>query len=223
MNVVSFSLWGTDETYRYGAMRNVELVAKHYGPAWRCRFYLFPSSDDMAKPLEDAGAEVAYSVLSDEREGLFARHEALFDPLVRRVVFRDADSRPGAREAELVREWVRSWKGFHSIRDHRRHTSPVMGGMWGALTSALPAGFRAMYEDWLAAVREGTVPYFRAAAGRYGRYSDQAFLALAVWPSMMSDCCMHDSSSLAKVRDGDFFIGQQWHVKNGVEEPIWVK
>ena len=223
MNVVSYALWGTDPTYRVGALRNVELVAKHYGPAWRCRFYLFESTRDMERQLQDAGADTAYTPFTDENYGLFARHAVAWDTGVSRFVIRDADSRPSAREAELVREWVRSDRAFHSIRDHRRHTSPIMGGMWGAIRERLPIAFRSNWEDWLRAVADGTVPYFRAAAGRYGRYSDQAFLALSVWPYAMTDCLMHGQHSRQDLRDGKYFIGQQWHMIDGKETPIWVR
>jgi hypothetical protein len=223
MNVVAYSLWGTDPTYRAGALRNIDLVREHYGPAWVCRFYLFPSTYDMEDELRSAGAETVRALLTDEREGLFARMSVAFDVMVSRFVIRDTDSRPSRREAELVREWIRSGKAFHTIADHRRHTSPVMGGMWGAIRGALPETFPNMYENWLNATRAGTAPYHRAAAGRYGRWSDQSFLTLVLWPTMSRDCCTHDQKALAALRDGEHFIGQQWHVVDGKEVPQWVR
>lgn len=221
MNVVAYSLWGADPTYRVGALRNVELIAKHYGPAWVCRFYIFPSAADMADALTRAGAQVEMVTRYTEAEGLFARLDVVSDPTVQRFVVRDTDSRPSEREAELVREWVRSGKAVHAISDHRRHTAPLMGGMWGAVCSGLPEFTDALH-DWVEAVRAGTAPYIRTAAGRYGRYSDQSFLGMVVWPRIRCNCLMHDTLSRDDLRDGNYFIGQQWHVVDGKEVPIWV-
>ena len=222
MNVVSYALWGTDPTYCVGALRNVELVAKHYGPAWTCRFYVFPSAAGMTDALTRAGAQVEMVTRYSEEEGLFARLDVVSDPVVQRFIVRDTDSRPSGREAELVRAWVRSGKMVHAINDHRRHTAPLMGGMWGAVNAGLP-WFASDINEWLASVRAGTAPYIRTAAGRYGRYSDQSFLGMIVWPKVRMNCLMHDTLSRADMRESNYFIGQQWHVIDGKETPIWVR
>ncbi len=55
---------------------------------------------------------------------------------------RDLDSTIGAREAAAAKEFLSSNTDFfHVMRDHPAHTAEILGGMWGAKSSALRPNF----------------------------------------------------------------------------------
>ena len=37
--IISFSLWGNDKKYTFGALKNADLASTIY-PGWTCRFYI---------------------------------------------------------------------------------------------------------------------------------------------------------------------------------------
>jgi hypothetical protein len=47
------------------------------------------------------------------------------------AIFRDTDSILSNREASVVKEWLRTGRAMHVMRDHPWHSMPIMGGMWG--------------------------------------------------------------------------------------------
>lgn len=64
------------------------------------------------------------------------------DPKVGRFLCRDIDAMPSPREAEAVREWVKSGMAVHAIHDSESHTG-YMGGMMGFRSDALRDAFGA--------------------------------------------------------------------------------
>ena len=64
--------------------------------------------------------------------GMIWRFLVLGDPLVDVFVVRDLDSLILPREVHAVRDWLKSSKTFHIMRDSPMHNSCIMGGMWGA-------------------------------------------------------------------------------------------
>jgi len=111
------------------------------------------------------------------------------DPQVKLAVFRDLDSRLSEREVAAVREWMRSDKAIHMMRDHPQHLAPVLAGMWGAKMS----GFRKKWQStWQAILRSS-----EAWAPRHRSQSDQKLLKKFVWPWAQHSLMQHDSFSCA--------------------------
>ncbi|MGO9361030.1 MAG: tetratricopeptide repeat protein, partial [Xanthobacteraceae bacterium] len=133
-NVISFSLWGDNPCYSYGAMINYVLSRSIY-PDWSCRYYV-----DRAVPkrcvafLRDNGADIR--AIEDEYPavGLFQRFLVMNDPAVGRFLVRDCDARLSAGEARLVKEWIDSGLPFHVVRDHVLHNELMIGCTWGGRT-----------------------------------------------------------------------------------------
>ena len=46
-------------------------------------------------------------------------------------ISRDSDSDFNDREYAAVQEWLHSEKSIHVMRDHPRHSFPMLGGLWG--------------------------------------------------------------------------------------------
>jgi hypothetical protein len=74
MKLISLSLWGSNQAYLQGALRNAELAAVHY-PDWTCRFYC---ANDLERAtveaLQDrANCEVVLMAPVPDRLGAFWR------------------------------------------------------------------------------------------------------------------------------------------------------
>lgn len=95
-----------------------------------------------------------------------------------RYLIRDADSRICEREALAVREWEKSNRPFHIIRDHPHHNIPMCGGTWGAVKGAIP-NMAQLIKEWT-----GTTEGFDA---------DQQFLKAKIWPLAKDVALQHDS------------------------------
>lgn len=130
--VISFTLFGSGETYARGAVENAQLAAKFY-PGWVCRFHIGDSVDpEVVASLAVSGncEVVLHTGEPEDWSALFWRFQPARDADM--YLFRDCDSRISAREATAVAEWIASGELFHVMRDHPAHVLPVMAGMWGA-------------------------------------------------------------------------------------------
>jgi tetratricopeptide (TPR) repeat protein len=178
-NVISFSLWGTQPFYSYGAMINLVLSRSLY-PGWSCRFYVGADVPRVATAfLADNGADVRK--IEDEYPGvgLFQRFLVMNDRSVGRFLVRDCDARLSAAEADLVRQWIESGYPFHAVRDHVLHSELMIGCLWGGRTDC---GI-----DIVALMRR----YFGVAPNaRYGH--DQFMLGRLLWPIIRGRCFVHD-------------------------------
>lgn len=201
--IVSYALWGGDNKYLIGAIRNASDVKKYY-PGWIARFYCGKSvPEKVIKMLKAEGAEVILKEEMGDNRGMFWRFEALEDENVERVIVRDTDSRISRRECMAVQEWVDSGVAGHIMRDHPWHGMVMLGGMWGCTLAC-----RTKIKD---------------AIKRFDpldeRNQDQLFLAKEIYPLLIEKGCMiHDSffyyeafsKDFPSARESDFsFVGEQ--------------
>jgi hypothetical protein len=199
--VISLSVWGTNNRYRIGALKNIELAYDLY-PDWEIYLYTDNSewvhNNDRIKIIELKEAELP---------GWFWRFLPYFE-INGYVISRDADSRFSEREVRAVKEWLLSGKKFSIIKDHVRHFDfPILAGMWGA-----------------------KAPLNIEILNRINEYKhlnhyliDQEFLAKEIWPVAQNDVIVHDILStgwLKETRDavGSYFIGQGY---DEYERPIY--
>tara|TARA_Y100000816_G_scaffold287578_1_gene270566 strand:- start:337 stop:2418 length:2082 start_codon:yes stop_codon:yes gene_type:complete len=133
--IISFCLYGKAATYITGMKENILLAKKHFSD-WIIRIHYNDTVDiKFINEYKSLGAEciLCSNVGSNKMnwEGMFWRWFPLDDRDVSYWLSRDADSRLSAREANMVKQWTSSNKTLHSIRDHRCHFNPIMGGMFG--------------------------------------------------------------------------------------------
>ena len=214
--VISFGLWGDAAKYLVGAVENAKLVRKVY-PGWVARFTVDKTvRSDIVRQLQDLGAEVHLMPHDTTFKPRFWRIEVAFDRYVARFLCRDCDSRLNARGADAVREWEESGLPVHIMRDHYRHTAPIMGGMWGAVHGFIP-DFARVYDAWIRRLRSGWRPTRIGVAS----WSDQPFLRDAVWPLIKDNHLGHDDKKRktgierrfrVKLPKGDF-VGKIVEVK----------
>ena len=188
-NVIAFSLFGENAKYGETAVLNVLEQPAIY-PDWTCRFYVDETVPaHITDRLRAFGGDVRQ--VTDEQKrwpGPMWRFAAYDDPIVERVIFRDADSVISTRESGAVAEWIDSGKAFHMMRDAGSHTELILAGLWGCVRGALPSTSEQI-ADFL------TQPLASV------HFADQFFLREYVWPYARRSITTHDSLF-------DFFGGQ---------------
>jgi hypothetical protein len=210
--VISFSLWGDNPKYVVGALENIKLQ-KELFPTWESRIYCHEwIKTNYLQKLKQSGAEI---ILKDEEPvnkhmdapGMFWRFEVLKDPDIERCMVRDTDGRLSIREKICLKDWERSGKEFHIIRDHPMHGTRIMGGMWGSTKDFIA---RINYDDLLNQFNK--LEYNNMYA------TDQEFLARMIYPLVKDSACIHDDwmrypdekdvRKIPHFRDGKHFIGE---------------
>jgi hypothetical protein len=180
LNVISFSLYGSQRLYCEGALRNVELAPVHY-PGWVCRFYLDDTvPHDYRTELAARGAQIikVTKPALGPMYGRYWRFWAAADPDVSRFIIRDVDSRLNPRERAAVDEWIASGKSFHIMRDSVHHKTRALAGMWGGVGGALPE-IEALVDRW----------------GRFEEWGqNDQFVSDILFPLMQHDCVCHDGA-----------------------------
>ena len=204
MNVVSFSLWGDNPKYTTGAIKNAQLASIWYR-GWQYRFYC--DVDTVPEVVMDKLSSlpnthvIKMSASKEPHWSMFWRFYAAEDQGVDCVVFRDADSRITQRESMAVQAWVSSGSGYHAMRDHPQHGTPLCGGMWGVRHGRL-RNIRSLIDDYYAKGLTKTALFG----------IDQDFLTHSVWPTAKNDVMEHDEFFARKPfplpRDPKHFVGQ---------------
>jgi len=194
--VISFSLWGDDEKYTIGAIRNAQLASQVY-PEWEARFYCGTSVPvSIIDQLRELQAHVIMMEEAGDWTGMFWRFLAIADSDVEIMISRDTDSRLNTREKAAVDEWLEGPQLFHIMRDHPWHNAPILGGMWGARKPLL--------QDMAQLIAEYQKGDFWQV--------DQNFLREVVAPRVEHTLHIHDEffsrSPFPTARNGDEFVGQ---------------
>jgi len=177
-NIIAYSLFGMSQYYWECALTAAAMAYAIF-PEWRCRFYC--DSKVPKGVLQQLGRLRAQVFISPQDStnwsGLFWRFFAFDDPKVNVVMIRDVDSPFTVRERLAVDAWLASTAPFHVIRDHYNHCEPMMAGLWGGWTRLLPP-LHGLARDFRVKVK--------------GRFADQEFLRLNVWPRIRQATLAHD-------------------------------
>jgi len=175
---IGFSIYGEHPVYIRGMLENCHLARRFY-PDWQV--YIYTDGSTNCRRLEEfleAGAIVKRRQCPSSWMSRSGRYFIAEE--VDRFIVRDADSRIGHREVCAVKEWIESGKPYHFMHDHNGHRAPIMGGMWGAVTAALPDNFIKQLED------------FNAPDRRIDQ--DQILMQRILWAGMTPDKYMHHHS-----------------------------
>jgi hypothetical protein len=193
--IISFSLWGTNPKYTYGALRNAELAPEIY-PGWICRYYIGKSTPQEIIDELKSKSHVEVVLMDEDGDwnGMFWRFYPISDIDVEIMLSRDCDSRLSYREKCCVDEFVSSNKMFHSMIDHPFHNG-IMGGMWGVKTGILK-DMKKLIDDW-----DKTNTW----------QTDQSFLNTIIKPIVQDNMLIHDSINLKNFptkRENFHFVGE---------------
>jgi hypothetical protein len=175
--LIAYSLYGSEERYTIGAIKNAILATRHF-KGFTLRFYTGASVPESIKQtlrllphvqlVEEEGPE-------DHRAKLW-RFQALTDQEFDVVLSRDADARLTHRERIAHEEFLASGLDFHIMKDHPTgHNYKISAGMFAARTRATPAHLD-YYEPG---------DYYTA---------DQDWLAAHMWPLIKDSALIHDET-----------------------------
>lgn len=198
MNLITFSLWGSEKKYTIGAIKNAEL-AKIIFPDWKCRFYVSQSVPfSIIYELEKMkNTEIIDVPGWGDWTYSYNRFLPLSESGVDAVISRDTDSRLSTREKSAVDEWLNSDKSFHIMRDHPWHFSyPILAGMFGC--------------------KAGTIDNISRDIDSFEKanwyHSDQSFLKHIIYPRIKNNVMVHDEFfekyPFPTKRNGLEFVGQ---------------
>ena len=196
MKIISFSLWGDDKLYCQGAIDNIDCAKKHY-PDWICRFYVAQNCPALPvlKDMDCQVVEMAYeySAINRDQEiqkwhwdfqhtGMLWRFLAIDDD-IERVIFRDCDSRVGARDAAAVQQWEQSDIIMHRMHEVKPHwNSQAMGGMWGIKCGHIKDIDQKINKYIDSYTKKRNEPWI---------FVDLWFIMDVLWPSLQYSCMGH--------------------------------
>jgi hypothetical protein len=210
MRYISYSLWGDNELYNIGMVKNAEQVPEIY-LGWQMIVY-----HDNSVPTETLNILENLNVklvnVDGHTHGMFWRFFASDLVDCEYAIFRDGDSRLSTREKMAVDEWIESGKTIHVMRDHPAHQIPygnnglgILGGMWGIKGNTIP-------------MKDSIENFSKNKTMGYG--IDQTFLK-TIYNVFENDRCTHDDFFEKKPfpikRENGRFIGERMNVN---DEPL---
>jgi len=210
MRYISYSLWGDNELYNIGMVKNAEQVPEIY-PDWQMIVYYDNSvPTETLNILENLNVKLVN--VDGHTHGMFWRFFASDLVDCEYAIFRDGDSRLSIREKMAVDEWIESGKTIHVMRDHPAHQIPygnnglgILGGMWGIKGNTIP-------------MKDSIENFSKNKTMGYG--IDQTFLK-TIYNVFENDRCTHDDFFEKKPfpikRENGRFIGERMNVN---DEPL---
>ena len=196
--VLSYSLFGNNwEMYK----KAVESVAKEAAEDslyhnWTVRIY---HDNYITKAVELVNLTKLYQNLEfinvsnfaymTNINGMVWRFLTLSDTSVDVTCVRDLDSKLLKRDSDAVKVWLESGKLVHIMRDHPRHSVPILGGMWcyrNELNREL--GFKIAKLCAENSMLRDPVKQIEATKG-----NDQSVLRSYAWPLVRENALIHDS------------------------------
>lgn len=212
VNAFSFCLYGPEKPrYHEGMMENLQLIQQHFLD-WRVFVYV---GDDITE--ERIQKMVSYPQVILRKTGklgevnMIHRFFAIDEPGVDLMLVRDADSRIHWKDRWAIQQFVKSDAVLHIIRDHKEHTSPILGGLWGLRKTdfSVQRAYEQYVED-------------KSLGHRWAH--DQNFLADIVYPKFKSQAIVHFSHERIYKGELGFAFPFQWtnDIYCGrIEEPLF--
>jgi len=180
MKVISYSLYGDNQMYCAGAIRNAEIVREKY-PDWKCLIW-FDSSvpSETIESLAKFDNVLLVDMTGSSIPGMYWRFLCLDVPDIEVFCVRDADSRITDREVSAVEDWLKKDKTLHLMRDHPHHNYPVMGGMWGFRNDRSRWRITDRLNYWISNQRK-----------TFAKMDDMDFIS-HIYSDYQEDCVVHD-------------------------------
>jgi protein O-GlcNAc transferase len=183
IKVFSFTLFGDQDRYCKGMLCNVEEIEKRF-PDFKIWIYIGDSVPNSI--LIELANHSSVKLLFTGETGMVNkvyRYLPIDDPEVELMIVRDSDSRVYQRDEQSVHDFMKSEKRFQIIRDHRVHTIPILGGLFGVKKGCLEMPMIALL----------TI-FFEHDVKRenFGYEDDQNFLRRWVYPRIVYDAYIQD-------------------------------
>lgn len=176
-HLIVYSLYGNNPRYTVGAIKNAALI--HHLPDFTARFYVGESVPSWVISTLECfdNVEIWPMMGNEDSRSMFWRFYALADLDHDYILIRDCDARFNARELAMHREFVKSGKDFHIIKDHPTgHNYKISGGLFAAKKVMLHDIHKLIYA-W-------------EPKNQYG--NDMDFLQRIIYPRVIGDALIHD-------------------------------
>jgi hypothetical protein len=178
--VIAYSLYGSDNRYMIGAIKNALLAQKHFA-GYEIRFYTGASVPDWTRSTLALIPNVQLVDCDgpEDHTAKLWRFKALADQAADVVLSRDADARLTRRERLAHEDFLASRLDFHIMKDHPiGHNYKISAGMFAARKGAIPEIAQLIEEQ--------------ACKDYYTQ--DQDWLAEQIWPRIKDNCLIHDET-----------------------------
>jgi hypothetical protein len=216
--VFSFSLFGHQDKYCKGLLKNIELIHRYFPTAETWVYVGNDISDNLILTLKTLEKVNIIPTGKDGMINKFYRFFPIDTDTVSVCIVRDADSRIYERDRACIEEFIKSDKLAHIIRDHPNHHHPILAG-----TISIKKGLINNIHSLFCQYREkNDVTSF---------WSDQDFLKSIFYPHVLASSMIHDdlqqlepysmkTSFKVPIKSGLDFIGQVYEYDtNGNEYP----
>ena len=217
--VFSFTIFGSDDKYCKGLLRNVEIIEKEF-PDFETWVYI--GNDVPAHILSSIQQNSNVKCIFTQETGMvnkLYRFFAIDDPNVEVMFVRDVDSRIKERDISTIHDFLKSDKLFHIVRDHPNHFHKIMACSFAIKKGLLNGPLSSVFQDYRKTNEVNTF------------WNDQEFLASVFYPHVLPVAMVHDDAQTmelntiktlikAPIGNGLDFIGQVYEFdKDGNEYP----
>ena len=206
MQVLSYCLFGDNPKYTRGMVENLKIIQEMLPD-----FLVYVHLGTGVPPavVEAIAAFPQARVVSGAPNWTLPAHRICYPDDADVVFARDADSRVNARDVWAMREFMKSDKAFHIVRDHVWHKSKIMAGMCGRKRSVKLAE---KLQQWTGSTQYGDDELFLKSV-----YPDLAPLAL--FHSSVVGYLHEPVTPLPPLADSNDFIGNVVNYRDG--EPFF--
>jgi len=196
MKVISYSIFGQEQLYRIGLLKNVELAKKIF-PGWKLLIHLNIDKEkkQFVKDISQPHTELIDLKEDHPRDGMMWRMLPL-EKNYEAVIIRDVDTRLFERDKQLVDHWLNSDCKYHLCRDNFGSYQPILGGLWGAKNPNLI--IRNNWDKW------------KKKKNLSERLRDIEFLKAYVYPEIRTDLLVFSEHTI--------YLGEKNIIKLGPRE-----
>ena len=217
VNVFSLCLFGSQEKYWKGLLKNIELIQQKFTD-WETWVYL--GDNIPAFVLQTLQTNPSVQCIPTGQQGMINKVYRFFpidSPNVDICIIRDTDSRIYVRDEVCIREFLKSPHQFHIIRDHPNHFHKIMAGMFGIKKGALNESIQQLYANW------------KNEHFKNDFWDDTHFLTHVIYPRVVLQSLIHDQTQQFEpphmktaipwpIEDGNYFIGQVYEFNEQGQE-----
>lgn len=183
VNVFSFCLYGpSNPRYYVPLLENIKLISQYF-PNWQVWIYVAPDVDpNYITVLKSYSNVVLRFTNITGPANMILRFYTIDDANVDVMFVRDADSLIHWKDRWAIQRFLEQPQYVaHTIRDHKDHTSKLMGGLWGIRKSA-GLNIQDQYQVYLRNPIDMGIAH------------DQNFLSAHIYPQVLSRLLVHYSN-----------------------------
>jgi hypothetical protein len=182
VNAFSFCLYGpSNPRYYLPLIENLKLALQYF-PNWTVWIHVGRDVDPAyIDTLRSYPNTVICLTGIAGPANMILRFYTIDDPSVDVMFVRDADSLLHWKDRWAIQRFLESMCVAHTIRDHKDHTAPIMGGLW-AIRKSAGLNIQEQYQSYLRNPKDMGIAH------------DQNFLSAHIYPLVKDRLLVHYSN-----------------------------